>query len=337
MSPQIVFFFLVLLNCILIINFKNIAAKIKIYDYPDKIRKFHKEPISILGGFFIYCSFLIIFVFKYFFNEKYLYLLGFNDKDFLIFFLFSSIIFFVYIFDDLKSLSPNIKLFLLILIILIYLSFESNVVITELRFSFLKEIIFLNYFSIPFTLLCFLLFINAFNMFDGINLQCGIYSFLIFILLYFLTKNLATLYFVIPILFFLSLNYKNICFFGNNGSSLLSFVTAVFIIKIYNYNRIIFADDIFLIMCIPGFDLIRLAITRLINKKHPFFPDRNHLHHLLISKYGVNLTVWIIQFIIIVPNILNYFTNISSISLIILSLFFYSFLILYKNKLNKFI
>jgi UDP-GlcNAc:undecaprenyl-phosphate GlcNAc-1-phosphate transferase len=331
MSPQIVFFFLVLFNCILIFNFKNIAAKIKIYDYPDKVRKFHNKPISILGGLFIYCSFLIIFFFKYFFNEKYLYLLGFNDKDFLIFFLFSSIIFFIYIFDDLKSLSPNIKLFLLILIILIYLSFESNVVITELRFTFLKEIIFLNYFSIPFTLLCFLLFINAFNMFDGINLQCGIYSFLIFILLYFLTKNLATLYFAIPILFFLRLNYLNDCFLGNNGSSLLSFIVAVLIIKIYNYNKILFADDIFLIMCIPGFDLLRLAIIRIINGRHPFCPDRNHLHHILTSKFGTNFTIFIIQFLIIVPNLLNYFTNISSILLIILSLFFYIFFILYKK------
>lgn len=199
---------------------------------------------------------MIIFVVKYFFNEKYLYSLGFNDKEFLIFFLFSSIIFFVYIFDDLKSLSPNTKLSLLTLIILTYLSFETNIVITELRFTFLKEAIFLNYFSIPFTLLCLLLFINAFNMFDGINLQCGVYSFLIFVLLYFLTANLATLYLVIPILFFLRLNYKNVCFFGNNGSSLLSFITAIFIIKIYNYNKIIFADDIFLIMCIPGFDLL---------------------------------------------------------------------------------
>jgi hypothetical protein len=39
---------------------------------------------------------------------------------------------------------------------------------------------------------------------------------------------------------------------------------------------------------------------------------------LLMSKYGVNLTVWIIQFIIIVPNVLNYFTNISTISLTVL-------------------
>jgi UDP-GlcNAc:undecaprenyl-phosphate GlcNAc-1-phosphate transferase len=337
MSAQIVFLFLLIFNFILILNFKNISKIIKIYDYPDQIRKFHKKPIPILGGIFLYITFLIIFIIKYFFNEQYLDLIGFSEKDFLIFFLCSTIIFFVYLFDDLKSLSPNIKLFLLILIIFIYLLFESNAVITELRFTFSEEKIFLKYYSIPFTLLCFLLFINAFNMFDGINLQCGTYSLLIFILLYLLTKNLAILYFVVPVLFFLTLNYKNNCFLGNNGSSLLSFIAAVLIIKIYNYNKIIFADDIFLIMCIPGFDLLRLALIRLINKKHPFYPDRNHLHHLLMSKYGVNLTVWIIQFIIIVPNVLNYFTNISAISLIILSLFFYSFLILYKNKLNKFI
>jgi len=332
MSAQIVFLSLVIYNFILILNFKRIAAIIKIYDYPDQIRKFHKKPIPILGGFFLYSSFLIIFITKYFLNENYLYLLGFNDIDFFIFFFISSIIFFVYFFDDLNSLSPNLKLFLLILIILIYLLLEPNAVITELRFTFFKEKIFLKNFSIPFTLLCFLLFINAFNMFDGINLQCGIYSLLIFILLYLFTKNVAILYFAIPIIFFLRLNYKNICFLGNNGSSLLSFIAAVLIIKIYNYNQIIFADDIFLIMCVPGFDLLRLAFIRLVNKRHPFYPDRNHLHHLLISKYGANLTVWIIQLIIIIPNLLNYFINISPILLIMLTLFFYSFLILHKKN-----
>jgi len=332
MSAQIVFLFLILFNLILFLNFKSIAKKIKILDYPDTIRKFHVKPIPILGGFFIYSSFLIIFIIKYFTNEKLFNLIGFNEKDFLIFFLFSSIIFFVYLFDDLKSLSPKIKLFLLILILFIYLFFEPSAVIKELRFTFLKEIIFLKYFSVPFTLLCFLLFINAFNMFDGINLQCGIYSLLIFMLLYLFTKNLAILYFVVPILFFLRLNYKNNCFLGNNGSSLLSFIAAVLIIKIYNYEKIIFADDIFLMMCIPGFDLLRLAFVRVVNKRHPFYPDRNHLHHILISKFRSNLTVWIVQFLIIIPNILNYFTNISSLLLIILSLLFYIFLILHKKN-----
>jgi UDP-N-acetylmuramyl pentapeptide phosphotransferase/UDP-N-acetylglucosamine-1-phosphate transferase len=335
MSAQIVLVLLIFFNLILFLNFESITKLIKIYDYPDKIRKFHKKPIPLLGGFFLYFTFLIIFIINFFFNEDYFNLIGFNNKDFLIFFCFSSIIFFLFLLDDLKNLSANLKLFLLILILFIYLTLDSNLIITELRFKFLEEIIILKYFSIPFTLLSFLLFINAFNMFDGINLQSGIYSLLIFFVLFAFNHNLAILFFIIPILFFLILNYKNNCFLGNNGSSLLSFIISVLVIKIYNYNKVIFADDIFLLMCIPGYDLFRLAFIRLINKKHPFYPDRNHLHHLLISSCGTNLTVWIIQFAIIAPNILNYFTNISSILIIILSLFFYSFLLFYKKIQKK--
>jgi UDP-GlcNAc:undecaprenyl-phosphate GlcNAc-1-phosphate transferase len=335
MSAEIVLLLLIFFNLILFLNFKSIAQLIKIYDYPDRIRKFHKKPIPILGGFILYFSFLIIFLIKFFSNEYQLHLIGFNKINFLIFFWMSSLIFFFYFFDDLKSFSPDLKLFLLILIISIHLLLDSSLIITELRFKFLEEKIFLNYFSIPFTLLSFLLFINAFNMFDGINLQCGIYSLLIFFLLFALTHNLAILYFTIPVLFFLILNYKNNCFLGNNGSSLLSFILAVLIIKIYNYNKIIFADDIFLLMCIPGYDLLRLAFTRMINNRHPFYPDRSHLHHLLTSRYGKNSTVLIIQIIIIIPNILNYFTNISSASLIIFSLIFYIFFILYIKKYEQ--
>ena len=65
MSAQIVFLFLLIFNFILILNFKNISKIIKIYDYPDQIRKFHKKPIPILGGIFLYITFLIIFIIKY--------------------------------------------------------------------------------------------------------------------------------------------------------------------------------------------------------------------------------------------------------------------------------
>jgi len=331
MSAKIVLFLLIFFNLILFLNFKTVSRAINIYDYPDKIRKFQKKPIPILGGLFLYFSLLIIFFSNYFFNEDHLHLIGFDNKAFLFFFFISSLIFFLYFFDVLKNLNLDLKLFLLILIIFIYISIDSDLIITELRFKFLEQNIILKYFTVPFTLLSFLLFINAFNMFDGINLQCGIYSIFIFILLFVLTHNLAILYFIVPVLFFLILNYKNNCFLGNNGSSLLSFILAVLVIKIYNYNKIIFADDIFLLMCIPGFDLLRLAFIRLINKRHPFYPDRNHLHHLLLPNHGVNLTILIIQFAIIFPNILNYFTNISSLLLIIFSLIIYIFLIFTKK------
>ena len=66
--------------------------------------------------------------------------------------------------------------------------------------------------SIPFTLFCFLLFINAFNMFDGINMQSGSYAFFIF---FFIINNSSQIFSIIIIigLFFFYLKIVRVKFF----------------------------------------------------------------------------------------------------------------------------
>ena len=41
-------------------------------------------------------------------------------------------------------------------------------------------------------------------------------------------------------------------------------------------------------MSLPGYELLRVTITRIGDKKHPFSPDRQHLHHYLVSKLSVH-------------------------------------------------
>jgi UDP-N-acetylmuramyl pentapeptide phosphotransferase/UDP-N-acetylglucosamine-1-phosphate transferase len=330
MSTQIIFI-LLFFNIIIFLNFNRIAKKLNIYDYPDKIRKFHKNPVPILGGAIVVFSLIIIFISSYYFNNNYLVELGFDRRNFLIFFIFSLVIFLIYLFDDVKNLSPNYKLLLLCILIIFYLVLDDSLILRNLRFKFFKEVIFLDKFSIVFTLLSFLLFINALNMFDGINLQCGVYSLFIFIVFFVLTKNIVIIYFIIPLILFLLLNYSNKCFLGNNGSALLSFIISVLAIKIYNLG-IFFADDIFLLMCIPGYDLLRLAFVRLFNKRHPFYPDRNHLHHLISEIYSDKVTIFLIIFFIVTINLFNIFLNISSILVIFFSIIFYSGIIFYIKK-----
>jgi UDP-N-acetylmuramyl pentapeptide phosphotransferase/UDP-N-acetylglucosamine-1-phosphate transferase len=333
MSAQIIFI-LIFCNIVIFFNFARISKLLNFYDFPDKVRKFHKYPVPILGGAIILISLVFIFISGYFFNDNYLIDLGLDKKNILIFSLFCLAIFLIYLFDDIKNLNPSLKLLLLCILITSYLNLDSSAILTNLKFRFSREIIFLNEFSIAFTLLSILLFINALNMFDGINLQCSSYSFFIFIILFLLTKNIAIFYFMIPLFFFLLLNYSNSCFLGNNGSALLSFIISVLAIKIYNFNNI-YAEDIFLLMCIPGYDLLRLAFVRLLNKKHPFFPDRNHLHHLISDLYGYNVALFLILALIIAINLINFFSKFSSILNIILSIFLYSFIIFYIKNKNK--
>jgi UDP-GlcNAc:undecaprenyl-phosphate GlcNAc-1-phosphate transferase len=138
---------------------------------------------------------------------------------------------------------------------------------------------------------------------------------------------------IIQIIFFLILNFKKKIFMGDSGTLFLSTLFSFFIIKTYKNENYFFADDIFLLMLIPGIDLLRLAIFRILKKKHPFKADREHIHHYLLSKFSLINTIIIIQLLIIIPTLVGIYFRISSM-MIVLSLIIYFFLIIkfrYKN------
>jgi UDP-GlcNAc:undecaprenyl-phosphate GlcNAc-1-phosphate transferase len=237
-------------------------------------------------------------------------------------------------FDDKFHLSSNIKLSLFVIIILLFIFFNNIFQIQNIKFSFLLESIDISYISLIFTILAFLLFINAFNMFDGINLQSGFYS--IFIFSIFLHKGIfieSSFFLIISLLFFLFLNFKNKCFLGNNGTLFISFVISYFFIKASVLYNSFFADEIFLIMMIPGIDLLRLAIFRIWSRKHPFNPDRNHIHHILVNNLGFLKATIILNFLTIVPYIITVlFGYIAYITIFILLLYF---LLIFKYSFIK--
>ena len=195
-----------------------------------------------------------------------------------------------------------------------FLFIDNNLIIKELNFSFYKNTIELKTFSVYFTVLSFLLFINALNMFDGINLQSGFYILSIFVI--FIIKGIfvqLSLILIIPLLLFLYMNYKNKIFFGESGIQLFAFLLAFIFIKTNNYqNNIFYADEIFIIMGIPGLDMFRLFLIRLLSGNHPFKPDTKHIHHLLNNFFSAKKTFLII------------------FSYIVLSIFLYS---VFSNKL----
>jgi len=326
---------LFLINLFFIFYFKNISQYINLFDKPDNKRKFHKRKIANIGGCLIFFNLLIFFIY-YLLNKNYFYSNNFifSEKEFYIFFIFSFLFFVLGFLDDKFTISPNIKLSIFASIIYFLLIFSNNILVKQINFSFLSFFFDISKISFVFTLLSFLLFINAFNMFDGINLQSGIYS--LFLLVIFLIINFSAeiIYVLIfPLLTFIYLNYKNKCFLGDNGSLLISFILSFLFIKSYNANYIIYADQIFLLMFIPGIDLLRLAITRILNHKHPFEADRDHFHHNILKKFGLNNTLLIIFSIIIVPNILS-LTLGGTLYFILFSATLYFLLLFYFKKYN---
>jgi UDP-GlcNAc:undecaprenyl-phosphate GlcNAc-1-phosphate transferase len=129
-------------------------------------------------------------------------------------------------------------------------------------------------------------------------------------------------------------NLKNKIFLGDSGTLLLSFIIGYVFIRSYNSGLIYSSDEIFLIMMIPGFELLRLAIHRIVSKKHPFKGDRNHIHHLIIDKKSYIFTLIVIQLLFFSPYILNLI--IQNIPLVVfLFLLMYLSIIIHFFKLKK--
>ena len=138
-------------------------------------------------------------------------------------------------------------------------------------------------------------------MLDGINGQASSYAIFIFVIFFLLKIDVYFL--LIPLLFFLIFNIKDKMFLGDSGTILLGFIISYYFIKSHNLYNIFFSDEIFLIMMIPGFELLRLAIIRVLQNKHPFKPDNNHIHHYLQKKLNQKKTYLIIQAILMFPYI----------------------------------
>ena len=314
---------------ILIFFFNSkIAKTLNIFDKPDKKRKLHKKETPLTGGLILFIPFLFLNIFNYFnfFNNE--------TSNFDFFILIGGTLFFIigYI-DDKININANYKLIVFTSLIFFLLLFDKNLLIQNVTFSFMNLKFSLNSFSFLWTIICFLLFLNAINMFDGINLQVGIYSIICLTYLFFSSSNYSelSLLIIISLFIFLILNKKSKSFLGNSGSYFLGFLISALFIKSYNLEKILFVEEIVLVMIIPGIDLIRLFFLRILKKKHPFTPDRNHIHHYLVQKYNLNTTVLINVAIITIPLILAKITG-KFMVFLILQFFIYFFLLKFLKK-----
>lgn len=303
--------FIIILNLTIYLFNKNIAQLLNLYDRPDHIRKLHKTKVPLTGGIIILLNASIALIL--FFTGQISYEISKifkNDNDVVVLFISIILFFLVGFFDDKFNISAT-KRFLFVLIMLIpIIHFSDDITIKQIRLSFTDHTLNLPYIiSILWSVLCFLLFINAINMFDGINFQVGLYS--IYLSLFFILNNYFLLFFcfiLIGLVTFIILNYQFKSFLGDSGAYLLAFIFGYFFIKMYNQTDFIRADQIVLFMIIPGLDLIRLFIIRILNGYNPFTPDRNHLHHILSKNFNLIETNLIIQSLIIIPSIIgNYF------------------------------
>ena len=140
---------------------------------------------------------------------------------------------------------------------------------------------------------------NSFNLIDGVDGLAGglgLATTLVFGA-YFL--NIGQLTYAVlafsmagSIISFLIYNFSPAkIFMGDTGSLLLGLINSVLVIKFINSagvteGKIDFpaAPAIgFAILIVPLFDTLRVFALRILDRRSPFSPDRNHVHHFLLD------------------------------------------------------
>ncbi|MBU6159148.1 MAG: undecaprenyl/decaprenyl-phosphate alpha-N-acetylglucosaminyl 1-phosphate transferase [Bacteroidetes bacterium] len=318
----------------------RIAQMKKLYDLPDD-RKIHDYPISSLGGVGIFAGFILAF------------LLGAPDNSSEIAFLSAAflVVFFLGLKDDVIILTP-LKKFIGQLIAAGILIFKGNFLITGLH-GFLGIHDFPQQFSILFTFLTILVITNSFNLIDGIDGlagSLGLLSTLLFgsYFLYIGAYLYATLAFSMSgsLLAFLIFNVSPAkIFMGDTGSLLLGIANAILAIKFIELgshptSAITFPAAAalgFAILYVPLFDTLRIFSLRILHRKSPFSPDKNHVHHILLEKGCNHPTITIITVlfniaIVALTYIFNALGNTILLSSLIATGFISVGLLIYSNR-----
>ena len=314
----------ILLNFFIFYFFDYLKKIINIYDHPDQKKKIHKEATPLMGG--------VIFLFNLilFFGLNNLSL---NTLELSIL-LCSASFLLIGIFDDKFDLSPYFKFLSLAIILLVFFIFNEKMIITSFDiynydFSLSKNI------GIFFSILCILLFVNALNLFDGINLQSSLYG--LFCLTFLIFKGLffeIILIIIMPLLLIIYLNNKNKMFMGDSGTLFLGVIISLIVIANYTKTNFLTTDEIFLLMFLPGMDMLRLFIERIFHGKNPFIGDREHLHHYFVRLYSYRFSISSIFVISILPLLINFFIR-SEFVIIFFIIFYFVLLIFLKKKLIK--
>jgi UDP-N-acetylmuramyl pentapeptide phosphotransferase/UDP-N-acetylglucosamine-1-phosphate transferase len=259
----------------------------KLYDEPDE-RKIHTSPIPSLGGLGIYAGFLLAILIAA--PEQ--------SSELQYYIAASFVIFFLGLKDDILVLSP-LKKFLGQLLAAFIIIYKGGVQITSMH-GFLGVEKLPEFFSLALTYFTVIVVINSFNLIDGVDGLAGSLGFFTSAVFgfYFLMNNqlvLSVLGFGLAgsLGAFLIFNYSPAkIFMGDTGAMLIGLVNAILVIKFINNSNnpsviypIASAPAIgFAILMVPLFDTLRVFGIRILYRRSPFSPDRNHIHHLLLDR-----------------------------------------------------
>tara|TARA_B100001248_G_scaffold261259_1_gene251844 strand:+ start:2405 stop:3397 length:993 start_codon:yes stop_codon:yes gene_type:complete len=317
----------ILTNIFLLLSFNKIKKLMPLNDKPDKKLKIHKQNVPLLGGIFIFFNYFVLSVLSLIIETPFINFS--TTREYASILLFVSLFFLVGLFDDKYNAKPFSKILILIFISFLVVLMNDNLIIKNITLSFYDKNIFLFNFAIFFTIFSIIILVNALNFYDGINCQSILFFIAIFAFLYFsFDQNLFYLLNIIILSMLFILNLKNKLFLGDSGIYLLGAVLSFSLIYEYNINKnFLKADDIFVLLMLPGFDLLRLSLTRILSGRNAFVGDRNHIHHLLNKKFSLLKTNLILIIMFSVPILFKNLIMLNNLNTIFLFLLIYCILI----------
>ncbi|HET6557361.1 MAG TPA: MraY family glycosyltransferase [Prolixibacteraceae bacterium] len=268
-----------------------ISHQKKLFDIPNE-RSAAKVITPNLGGIAIFAGFYISMMVT---------LNQFDIHSITSLMLTSLMMFLIGLKDDMIGLSPRRKLFFQILAAM-YLIFMGGVRISNLHGILgIHEIDIIT--SSLLSLLAIVGLVNAYNLIDGIDglaAGIGILLSIVFGSLFILAGEIvyAIVAFsltgsLVAFFFFNVFGRANKIFMGDTGSLLLGIIFAFLTIKYLGLpdspRHMLGAPAIALaIMIVPIVDTIRVMTIRILQKRSPFSPDMNHIHHQLLRLTGGN-------------------------------------------------
>jgi UDP-GlcNAc:undecaprenyl-phosphate GlcNAc-1-phosphate transferase len=315
----------------IIIFFKSeISNYLKIIDYPDNNLKIHKLPTPRLGGIILFFYILPSLLIHYKINHIGL-------KDLIVLIILSITFFIVGLIDDRKLLSATYKSIILITLLLLIVPISNELIIEQINFRYLDLSINLKKAAIYFTIFSIFALYNAFNFTDGVNCVASSLGIFWITFIFLKSDNYTNFYYqsiLVSLIIIFYFNYINKFFLGNSGTSLLSIIISLILIQEYKKNNI-FCDEIFFILFLPGIDMIRISVQRIMSGNSPFLGDTNHIHHLMRILIKEKF-IFLPYLLIAVTPILIYSFLIKNFYLVFaLSFAMYFLIYLFLNNLKK--
>lgn len=289
--------FVISIFCTLVV--RRIAGDINVLDRPDLKRKFHGRPVPLLGGVALFVAWWSVVGYLVFIQPVY----GIEIiKDKLLAAFFASlIIIIVGVADDIRGVSPRLRLLTIFISTFIAVVFGIGLDKITNPFGGTVQLP-----SIVGNLLVFiwlLVIIFTTKISDGLDgLSTGI-VFIGSLMIFFMTRAgkffqpnvaLLSLIFAAVCLGFLVFNFHPASIFlGESGSLFIGLILGI--LATISGSKLAIA---FLVISVPALDVVRVVYSRFRAKQPIFQGDRRHLHYRLLDSGLSERTVVILFYLL---------------------------------------